>query len=70
MYYFEVLNERHSIRAYKNQPVEPEKLQQILDAINLAPSAGNLQAYEVYVVCEAKHKIPLAQGANDQDFLA
>ena len=70
MDYFEVLNERHSIRAYKNQPVEPEKLQQILDTINLAPSAGNLQAYEVYVVSEMNHKAALAKAANDQEFLA
>ena len=60
MDYFEVIDERHSIRAYKNEPVEPEKLQQILETVNRAPSAGNLQAFEIYKVTDAKHKTALA----------
>lgn len=67
---FEIINQRHSIRAYKNKPVEPGKLQQVLQAVNLAPSAGNLQAYEVYLACDNKHKTALVAAANDQDFLA
>ncbi len=70
MDYFEVINERHSIRAYKNRPVESEKLQKILETINRAPSAGNLQAYEIYLVTDAKHKIALVESAYDQEFLA
>ena len=70
MDFFEVINERHSIRAFKAQPVEPEKLQQILDAINRAPSAGNLQAYEVYMVTDPGHKDALVRAAGDQEFLA
>jgi len=70
MDFFEVINQRHSIRAYKNKPVEPEKLQQILQAVNRAPSAGNLQAYEVYLVCDDKHKTSLVAAAYDQEFLA
>lgn len=70
MDFFDVMKERHSIRAYKDQRVEPEKLQQILEAINRAPSAGNLQAFEVYEVCEAKRKTALAEAAYDQEFLA
>jgi nitroreductase len=50
MDFFEVVETRQSIRAFTAQPIEPEKLQQLLDAINRAPSAGNLQAYEIYAV--------------------
>ena len=50
MEFFEVVETRQSIRAFTAQPIEPEKLQQLLDAINRAPSAGNLQAYEIYAV--------------------
>lgn len=67
---FDILKERHSIRAYKAQRLEPEKLQQILEAINRAPSAGNLQSYEVYVVLDEKHKSALVNAAGDQEFLA
>lgn len=70
MEFFEVVKERQSIRAYTDELIEPGKLQQILEAINRAPSAGNLQAYEVYAVCDAKHKAALVQAAGDQEFLA
>jgi nitroreductase len=70
MDYFEVINERHSIRAYKNELVEPEKLQKILEAANRAPSAGNLQAFEIYLVCDERLKSALVTAAYDQEFLA
>jgi len=69
MEFFDVVKERHSIRAYNAEPIEPEKLQQILEAINRAPSAGNLQAYEVYLICDANRKTALAKAAYDQEFL-
>ncbi len=69
MEFFDVLKARHSIRAYDSRPVEPDKLQQILEAVNGAPSAGNLQAYEVYLVCDDARKAALVQAAGDQEFL-
>lgn len=69
MDFFDTINERHSIRAYMMQPVEPERLQQIFQAINRAPSAGNLQAYEVYLVTDSDHKSALSKSAYDQEFL-
>jgi nitroreductase len=44
MEFDQVIERRHSIRVFTDQLVEPEKLQHILEAANLAPSAGNLQA--------------------------
>jgi nitroreductase len=70
MDYFEIVNERHSIRAYENKLVEPEKLQQILRAVNRAPSAGNLQAYELYLTCDEKCKSALVAAAYHQEFVA
>jgi nitroreductase len=70
MDFFDVVKERQSIRAYNAQSIESEKLQQILEAINRAPSAGNLQAYEVYLVCDVKHKTALAKAAYEQEFIA
>jgi nitroreductase len=66
---FEVVQNRHSIRAFTAVPVEPEKLQQVLEAANRAPSAGNLQGYEIFVVQSAAKKAALAQAALNQDFL-
>jgi nitroreductase len=50
MDFFEVIRSRRSIRRFDNRPVEEEKLNAILEAANAAPSAGNLQAYEIYLV--------------------
>lgn len=70
MDFFEVLRRRRSIRAYRPEPVDEGILNQILQAINSAPSAGNLQAYEVVVVREAERKRLLAQAAWGQWFIA
>lgn len=50
MDYKDLVKKRHSIRAFQNKKVPDDKLQTILEAIRLAPSAGNLQAYEVILV--------------------
>lgn len=70
MEFCDVIRERHSIRAFTDQPIEPEKLQKILETTNLAPSAGNLQAYEIYVVTDAKKRDGLACAALAQEYIA
>jgi nitroreductase len=50
--------------------VEEEKLQRILLAANLAPSAGNLQAYEIYLVRERSVRVALARAALEQWFIS
>ena len=70
MEFFDVVRERHSIRAYESRPVEPAKVQQILEAVNRAPSAGNLQAFEIYLICAEHRKAALVRASGDQEFLA
>ena len=70
MDFFEVVNTRQSIRAFQDKPIEPEQLQRILETINRAPSAGNLQGYEVYLVTGQACLQALAQAATGQDFIA
>lgn len=70
MDFFEVVNARHSIRAFTARQVEPKKLQAILEAANRAPSAGNLQAYEIYTVTNRAVLRALARAALDQEFIA
>lgn len=41
---------RGSVRGYKSDPVEPEKLAQLYEAVRLAPSASNRQPYKLYVI--------------------
>jgi len=70
MEFFEVVDKRRSIRAFTNKPVEPERLQAILEAANRAPSAGNLQAYEIYVVTRRVTLRALADASLGQEFVA
>jgi nitroreductase len=70
MEFFDVIKNRHSIRTFSDQPVEDEKLQKILETANLAPSAGNLQAYEIYVVTDAKKRDGLSCAALAQEYIA
>jgi nitroreductase len=69
MDFFEAVKTRQSIRAFQDKPIEPEKLQQILDTINRAPSAGNLQGYEVYLVTSCAARQALAHSTSGQDFI-
>jgi nitroreductase len=67
---FEAINTRQSIRAYQNREVEADKLEALLTAVNHAPSAGNLQSYQIYLVRDAGLKRALAKAALAQQFLA
>jgi len=66
MEFFEVLKNRHSARKFKDEEVEESKLQQILEAASSAPSAGDLQAYEIVVVRDKARKDKLASAAYEQ----
>ncbi|MHA1557371.1 MAG: nitroreductase family protein [Candidatus Heimdallarchaeota archaeon] len=46
----ELLKSRRSIRKYKSQPVEEEKLNKCLEAARWAPSASNKQPWEFLIV--------------------
>ena len=69
MEFFETLNRRHSIRSFKNREVEQAKLQKLLGAVNSAPSAGDLQGYDIVLVRDGKRKDALCKAAYGQDFV-
>jgi nitroreductase len=50
MDYFESVRTRRSVRAYKADPVEREKIDKILEAARLAPTACNFQPFRVIVL--------------------
>jgi nitroreductase len=50
MEYLELIKKRHSVRAYKTAPVEEEKLERVLEAARLAPTAANRQPFRLVVV--------------------
>jgi nitroreductase len=67
---FETIQARQSVRTYQSREVKAEDLEMVLSAANQGPSAGNLQAYEIYVTRDSQMKKALAQAAWNQEFLA
>ena len=67
--FFEAVKARHSIRSFQSRPVEEEKVNRIIETVNLAPSAGNLQAYEIVVVKDSNRKNKLARLRADKTSL-
>ena len=65
----QAIRERRSIRRYRSDPVPEEKLNKILEAARLAPSAHNAQDWKFIVVrnAEIREKISIAA---DQSFIA
>lgn len=69
MQFSEVVLKRRSVRAFTTAPVERDKLEAILETARLAPSAGDLQAYQIVVIDESEVKTALAAAALGQHFL-
>ncbi|MCL6458016.1 MAG: nitroreductase family protein [Gorillibacterium sp.] len=57
----EAIEQRYSVRGYKPDLVEDEKLQQILEAAQLAPTCVNLQAFRILVIPTAGRQEQLKQ---------
>ncbi len=59
---FEAVQERHSIRNYQDKPVEREKLEKILEAGRLAPSAKNIEPWHFIAVTDPEKRKALSGG--------
>ena len=63
------IRERRSVRKYTEQPVEKEKLDLVLEAARLSPSASNRQDWK-FIVIQDKEMIAKMVGAcNNQGFV-
>ncbi|MFZ5908791.1 MAG: nitroreductase family protein [Chloroflexota bacterium] len=56
MEYSDLIAARYSVRAYRPDPVEDEKLQAVLEAARLAPTAANRQPFQLVVMHTAGRK--------------
>ena len=55
MEFKEVVKERYSCKKYSSKAVEKEKLEAVLEAGRLAPTAKNLQEQHIYVIQSAEN---------------
>lgn len=63
MEFLELCKERYSVRHYSSQPVEDEKIQKILEAGRIAPTAANLQPQKIFVL-KSKEALEKARSAT------
>lgn len=62
MAFLELAARRYSLRRFSDQPVEKEKILQLLEAARLAPSAVNYQPCHFIVVTDEKLKARISEG--------
>ncbi len=69
--FFETVRHRHSVRKYQQTtPIEAEKMHAILEMACAAPSAGDLQAYQITVIRNQATRDLLRQASHDQAFIS
>lgn len=66
----QLLLKRRSIRAFKHKSVSSALLDSVIKAASLAPSAGNLQAYEIYIVRSKEKLEELEHAAFEQESIS
>lgn len=66
---FEAIQQRRSVRTYELTPVPKEKLNRILEAAQMAPSASNIQPWHFIVVTDSEKRRKLAEGGTYAKFL-
>jgi len=65
----DAIKKRCSVRSYKSMPVEKAKLDKILEAARLAPSASNRQEWRFVVVQDKDTRQRLIKAAKNQVFV-
>ncbi|HHT9121070.1 MAG TPA: nitroreductase family protein, partial [Candidatus Hypogeohydataceae bacterium YC41] len=66
----QVIKERRSVRRFQGTSIPKEMIEQLIDALIWAPSAGNLQSRKFYFVYNKEMKEKLVQAAWGQSFIA
>jgi len=66
MSYLDKLNQRYATKAMNGESIPQEKIDNILEAIRLAPTSSGLQPFEVYVVTDQTIKTKIREIAWNQ----
>ncbi len=66
----EAIKTRRSIRKFSDQPVEPEKLQAVLEAVQQAPSWSNRQCWSLVVVQDQEVRTRISELSFVESFFA
>ncbi len=64
--FLDFLNSRSSVRSYESDPLTEDEIEYILACAGTAPSAGNLESWDVIIVTDEEAKAALAEASFDQ----
>jgi len=56
MNFFDLIEHRYSVRAYKPDPVDQHKLEKVVEAAWLAPTAANKQPFRLFIIDVENHQ--------------
>ncbi|MDQ1327167.1 MAG: hypothetical protein QG641_447 [Candidatus Poribacteria bacterium] len=70
MEFTEVIAKRRSIRKYKSNPIPETKLQNLYEALRMAPTGANLQDFNFIFVKDEEKRQRIATEAGHQGFIA
>ena len=65
--FYGFLESRSSVREYDDEPLNNDEVDYILNCAGTAPSAGNLEAWDVVVVTDEETRCALAEAAFSQE---
>ena len=66
----ETIRTRRSVRTFSERPVEPEKLQTVLEAARMAPSWANMQCWRFVVVQDPAVKARISELSYVEEYFA
>ena len=66
----DVIQNRRSVRAFADKPIDQETINTILRAAMRAPTAGNMMLYSIIEVSDQEIKDKLAKSCDNQPFIA
>jgi nitroreductase len=65
MDFLDLIKTRQSIRHYTSKPVEPEKIEKLIEVVRLAPSASNSQPWKLIIVDDPAKTEKIAKATFD-----
>ena len=66
---YDVIMKRRSVRNFEDQQIPEDVTEELLDAVNNAPSGGNIQPISVILVQEAEARKELARMVGEQPWV-
>ncbi len=63
----EIINYRRSVRHYKNEPIDAEKVRHCIELATLAPNSSNMQLWEFYHIVNSDVLKKMAEACLNQE---